>query len=68
MHDGRRRKLLEHQEALHFVLSAVQKVMPHAKVAIDVEAGQAMTWKTGRCNDTCASSRMDANTSRMVQY
>ena len=45
-------------EALQSVLSAIQRVMAHAKVEIDVEAGRAMSFKLADGTTTCAYSRV----------
>ena len=41
-------------EALESVLSAVEKDMPHSMVEVDVEAGEALTFKLADGTTTCA--------------
>ena len=40
--------------SLHSVFSAIQRVMPHARVEIDVEAGRPMTFRLAVGTTTCA--------------
>ena len=54
--------------SLHSVFSAIQRVMPHARVEIDVEVGRAMIFRVVAGTTTCADSRLDANASRLVQH